>query len=247
MKLFSTFIFSTALLSYSATTSAFNQDSIKLSFEKNEMLSLLLLDRKHGGEAAQQAYFKKIAQLTKPNDVREVILMPVTQTLAGDHPAEFFALYAWKSDNVAQQLRENPLYKQDALPLQNQGWNELSFGDVDISVDEEYQLSPDKFYTVSELWITDQEKYQQYFEATKALRAELGAKFIFKQHPKNYGSIHKGSKVPSLIALIEWNSQEAIRQYPQAEAFKQAYPHLLASTDKFTWYQVSLPTTDDSY
>ncbi|GHF90321.1 DUF1330 domain-containing protein [Thalassotalea marina] len=232
------------LLAFTSSSHANNSNNkdVLVSLNNIERLTFLLLNKREGGEQAQRQYLEAMTTLTSPTDLKHLITMPIVKKLAGEHPAELFALYGWSNAEAANKLRTDAAYKNTLLPLQKQGWTELAYSDVEINSGESYRLSHDKFYTMSELWIKDEHKYQAYFHATQALRDELGAKILFKHSPTEYSSMQKGAAAPTYVLLIEWPNEKNIALYPESEKFKQAYPDLLASVEKFNWYQVALPT-----
>jgi len=200
-----------------------------LKLNKNERLTMVIVESKEGGEQAQKEYLEGIQLLAKKNSIRELAIFPITRTLAGLTKPQAVAFYGWQDAAASHEVRHSTHYKENLKPLQKKGWKHLAAADVDLSDDELYQLSPDKTYTLAEVWLKDTETYDLYYQGTKSLREKMGAKIIFKHSPNEYNSLNDGDGIPNFIILIEWPTPKGPESYIQSEAFKQHLPYIEAS------------------
>jgi len=233
-----------ALTGQAVQSASLPSQSIELN--KGEQLTTLFIKKKLGGEAAQQSYLQGAFKLAGNNGIREVAVLPVVRTIVGENQPEAIALYAWKNKSIIEKVRNNPHYVSSLKPLQKLGWDELSYSDASIAEGLKHQLSPEKFYTLGQVWLKDTKSYLQYFEGTKSLREQLGAKVIFKYQPHTYSTLQQENKVPNYSIMIEWQNENNIKEYTQSEKFKEYSALLEKDIDKIDWYQVAVLTDNNN-
>ena len=238
--IFTTLVILFSLLThYSSYADSLNSNKATiLTLNKNERLTVVIVKSKVDGEQAQKEYLEGIQLLAKNDSIREVGIFPITRTLSGLTKPQAIAFYAWQDAAASHEVRHSSHYKNNLKPLQKKGWEHLSAADVDLTADQLYQLSPDKTYTLAEVWLKDTATYDLYYQGTKSLREKMGAKVIFKHSPNEYNSLNDGQEIPNFIILIEWQTAKGPESYTQSDDFKKQLPFIEASISHLNWYEI---------
>ncbi|NTS75608.1 DUF1330 domain-containing protein [Catenovulum sp. SM1970] len=105
---------------------------------------------------------------------------------------------------------------------------------VDLNQPFEFKPKGDKFYTLAQVWLADNQDYARYLKATDSLREKLGARVLLKLKPAKLAQSE-----PDYLVLVEWQQAENIALYAQHEEFLPHQPLFESGTTRFNWYQVA--------
>ena len=89
-------------------------------------------------------------------------------------------------------------------------------------------------YTLAQVWLSDNDDYAAYLNATDTLREQLGANVVFKLKVDK----EKGNE-PDFIILVQWSVLQNIAHYAKDETFLKNQQLFASGTTDFNWYQVT--------
>ena len=92
----------------------------------------------------------------------------------------------------------------------------------------------DMHYTLAQVWLSDNDDYAAYLNATDTLREQLGANVVFKLKVDK----EKGNE-PDFIILVQWSVLQNIAHYAKDETFLKNQQLFASGTTDFNWYQVT--------
>lgn len=247
LKRLSASLITASIFTFFANPALSSQDTQSFHLQPEQRVTMVLAKNKKGGEKAKQIYLDGVFALAGDNQFKALTYFPVKRKLAGEHQPEVFALFAWQNAAASHQVRQHPRYKQSLKPIQQYGWDELAAADIDLRQASTYQFDQSKTYTLAEVWLNDPAQYDIYYQGTKALRKEMGAKVVFKVKPNEYTSLKRGEAGPDFLIMIEWQTPDDPLLYPQASAFKQYEKHIAAGIAKLGWYELDFTVAPATY
>lgn len=216
---------------------AANAVPVDIDLQAGQRLTIVIPEDKPGADAARQQYFSQVFPLAAAEGFSQTAAFDVSKVLVGDSKATQLALFSWPDADAEQRFERHPDWAS-LKQTRSAGWDELKINNVDYVAQPPLKLDADKTYTLAQIWLKDKQSYQDYFEATKPLRAELGTKIVFKLHGDVYESLQDGDVAPDLVVLVEWQQAEDPERYTQAPLFKANFDKVEAAFAKFEWYQL---------
>lgn len=206
-------------------------NSLKMHFQKGQLLSLISLAPKPGSDAAdaRKAYLQSAFRLANDYGLKPAGSIPVTAVEAGDFSPAAVSFFSWPS--ARHEARFGTQSEWAAVKATRpDGWDELRIHDAELEKDVSLQFDADKTYTMATAWINPErpDDYDAYLTLIEKAAHASGGRFIYQMREPRFTSLHSNDSAPGRITFVEWDSPEGLKRFTSTASFK-THVHLLQS------------------